>query len=325
MNRELIKCINCVPSALILACTILLARSSDAADGDVASGDAHELDSEDDEFSVMKVLAKAGKHDLVRERWNAYGQFTHISSWKAPFSAAYTNLNGSEHSLSPNSEYSFTTTATLFLGLALWRGAEVYAAPELISSRPLSGLVGLGASIQNFELQKQGSVTPSVYLSRVYLTQTINLGGSRGERGSGPMQLGTTVDSRRLVFVVGDYSILDYFDRNSVVGDPRRQFFNIAFLAHGAFDFAADARGYTFGALVELHYDDWAFRAGRFAPPKEPNQLALDFRLGQYYGDQAELEHAHRIAGRPGVVRLLGYRNRENMASEKPPIFSRFR
>ena len=310
MNRSMVSCITCT---LALACTMFLPRPSDAADADSAATAVAEPASADDEFSVMRVLANAGKHDLVHERWNAYGQFTHISSWKAPFSAAYTNLNGSEHSLTPNSEYSFTTTATLFLGLALWRGAEVYAVPEVISSRPLSGLVGLGASIQNFELQKQGSVTPSVYLSRLYLTQTINLGGARVERPSGPMQLGTTVDSRRLVFVVGDYSILDYFDRNSVVGDPRRQFFNIAFLSHGAYDFAADARGYTFGALLELHYDDWALRAGRFMPPKEPNQLELDFRLGQYYGDQAELEHAHRAFGRPGVVRLLAYRNRENM------------
>ena len=292
---------------------MLFERPSRAQGSETADANTHASNSEDDEFSVMQLLAASGKHELKRERWNVYGQFTHISSWKAPFSAAYTNLNGSEHSLSPNGEYSFTTTATLFLGLALWRGAEVYVVPELISSRPLSGLVGLGASIQNFELQKQGSVTPSVYLSRVFLTQTLNFGGSRVVRDSGPMQLGTTVDSRRVTFVIGNLSILDFFDRNSVVGDPRRQFFNIAFLAHGAYDFGADSRGYTWGALFDLHYDDWALRAGRFAAPKEPNQLALDFNLTQFYADQAELEHAHRVLQRPGVVRLLAYRNRENM------------
>ncbi|HEY0466547.1 MAG TPA: carbohydrate porin [Polyangiaceae bacterium] len=284
-----------------------------AASVDTAQPEAPESNRESGDFSVMQVLADAGKHDLQHERWNAYGQFTYISSWKAPFSAAYSNLNGSNHSLSPSSEHSFTATATLFVGVALWRGAEVYVVPEMISSRPLSGLVGLGASIQNFELQKQGSLTPSVYLSRVFLTQTLNLGGSRVPRDSGPMQLGTSFDSRRLVFVLGNFSILDFFDRNSVVGDPRRQFLSMAFLSHGAYDFAADSRGYTIGGLVELHYDDWALRAGRFAVPKEPNQLALDHRLGEYYSDQVELEHAHRVFGQRGVVRLLGYRNRENM------------
>jgi high affinity Mn2+ porin len=302
-----------ITRTVILACMVLAPRPSAATEPDTSRSEAPKRESEGNQFSVMQVLAEAGKHDLARERWNAYGQFTYISSWKAPFSASYTNLNGSDHSLSPTSEHSFTATATAYCGLALWRGAEVYLAPEVISSRPLSGLVGLGASIQNFELQKQGSVTPSVYLSRAYLTQTINFGGLRVARASGPLQLGTTVDSRRLVLAVGIYSVLDFFDRNSVVGDPRRQFFNIAFLSHGAFDFAADARGYTFGALFQLHLDDWTLRAGRFAPPKEPNQLAIDFRLGQFYGDQAELEHAHRVQGRPGVVRLLAYRNRENM------------
>lgn len=311
MNRSM------VTSAALLAAAMLLAKAGAASNSENAN-DAHVSnrdDQDDSEFSVMQVLADAGRHNLQRERWNAYGQFTYISSWKAPFSAAYTNLNGSNHSLSPSSEHSFTVTATLFAGLALWPGAEVYAVPEVISSRPLSGLVGLGASIQNFELQKQGAITPTVYLSRLYLTQTINFGGSRVERSSGPMQLGTTVDSRRLVFAVGNYSILDFFDRNSVVGDPRRQFFSMAFLSHAAYDFGADARGYTFGGLFELHLDDWALRAGRFAAPKQPNQLELEYRLDRYYSDQVELEHTHRIAGRHGAVRLLGYRNRENTGS----------
>lgn len=311
MNRSMVTC------AAVLAAAMLLARPG-AVSGSEKVNEAHGAnrdDEDDSEFSVMQVLADAGNHDLQQERWNAYGQFTYISSWKAPFSAAYTNLNGSPHSLSPDSEHSFTATATLFAGLALWPGAEVYVVPEVISSRPLSGLVGLGASIHNFELQKQGAIAPTVYLSRIYLTQTINFGGSRVERSSGPMQLGTTVDSRRVVFAIGTYSILDFFDRNSVVGDPRRQFFNMAFLSHGAYDFAADARGYTFGGLFELHLDDWAVRAGRFAAPKQPNQLELEYRIDRYYSDQVELEHAHRISGRHGVVRLLGYRNRLNTGS----------
>jgi hypothetical protein len=69
-----------------------------------------------DEFDFMNVLAKKGLHDLKDERWNAYGQFTYISSWKGAFPALYTNLNGSPNSLLPESERSFTGTATLYLG-----------------------------------------------------------------------------------------------------------------------------------------------------------------------------------------------------------------
>src|SRR3954452_18617557 len=150
MNRSTLRC------ATALASLLLLVRPAvaESPDTDAKGNAAPESADDDSGFSFMQLLANAGKHDLHHERWNAYGQFTYISSWKAPFSAAYTNLNGSNHSLSPDSEHSFTATATLFLGVALWRGAEAYLVPEVISSRPLSGLVGLGASIQNFELQK---------------------------------------------------------------------------------------------------------------------------------------------------------------------------
>jgi hypothetical protein len=32
----------------------------------------------------MNVLSHKGLHDIGNERWNAYGQFTYISSWKRP-------------------------------------------------------------------------------------------------------------------------------------------------------------------------------------------------------------------------------------------------
>ena len=147
----------------------------------------------DDAFDIMNLLAHDGLHDIKDERWNAYGQFTYISSWKLPFSAPYTNANGSTNSLLPDSERSFTGSFTLFVGLRLWPGAEAYAAPEIISERPLSQLRGLGGSIQNFELQKTGGETPQLYRSRTFLRQTIDLGGAPVGKTSDPMQLGATV------------------------------------------------------------------------------------------------------------------------------------
>ncbi len=267
----------------------------------------------DDQFDVMNVLAHRGLHDLRDERWNAYGQVTLMGQYKAPFHAPYTNANGSIGSLSPAAEGSFTGTATVYLGARLWPGAEAYFAPEVVAERPLSDLHGLGGAIQNFELQKTGVVTPQIYRSRAYVRQTFGLGGEREERLSDPLSLGTTVDSRRIVVTVGNFSVVDFVDKNTFSGDLRRQFFNMAFLTHAAYDFAADARGYAFGGLVELYLDDWAVRVARMTPPKEPNQLAIDFRIGTYYGDQVEVEHVHRILGKSGAVRLLGYRNRENM------------
>jgi hypothetical protein len=266
-----------------------------------------------DEFSLMGTLADHDWHDLKDERWNIYSQATYISSFKDRFSAAYSNLNGTPNSLASKAEHSFTATFTSYLGLKAWKGAEFYLAPEMISELPLSGLKGIGGSIQNFELQKNGSESATWYLSRSIYRQTLSFGGTTSEVKSAPMQLGGTVDSRRFVFTGGTFSILDIFDKNTYAADLRRQFLNMAFLANAAYDFAADARGYTTGFVGEFYYDDWAFRFGRIAGPKDPNDLPVNFNILKYYGDQIELEHKHSIQGQPGAIKLLAYRNREKM------------
>jgi high affinity Mn2+ porin len=264
---------------------------------------------EDAAFDFMNLLAHNGLHEVNDESWNLYGQFTYISSWKRPFPNVDTNLNGSQNSLLPGAERSFTGSFTLFFGLRLWRGGEVYLVPEVISERPLSNLHGIGGAIQNFELQKTGSSTPQLYRSRTYLRQTFNLGGEAVVKESDPMQLATTVRSRRLVLTAGNFTILDVFDKNSVTSDPRQTFLNMAFMTYASWDFPSDARGYSWGGTAELYWDDWALRIGRITPPQNPNQLQTDFRLWKYYGDQLEIEHDHALFGRAGAIRIVGYRN----------------
>ena len=263
--------------------------------------------------SLMKALADQDLHDIEDERWNAYTQFTYISNWKGAFPAAYTNANGSINSLIPDSERSFTGTATLYFGIRLWKGGEAYLVPEVIAERPLSQLRGLGGSIQNFELQKGGTATPQAYRSRAIVKQTFGLGGKREKEESAPMQLGTHYDGRRIVVVAGNFSILDFFDKNAFDIDPRQGFFSLAFLTHAAYDFASDARGYSWGGVAEVYWDDWAVRFGRITPPKDPNQLPVDFRLFRYYGDQVEVEHKHQLFNQDGSVRVLAFRNHEDI------------
>lgn len=264
-------------------------------------------------YDLMQYLADKGLHDIDDESWNFYGQMTYINSTKNGFTAPYTNFNNSGNSLSPIQEGSFTGTVTLFMGLKSWKGGEFYFVPEMISERPLSGLKGLGGAIQNFELQKNGTEEPTFYISRGFFKQTWGLGGGTQKVASDPMQLGTTEDNRRFVFRFGEFSILDFFDKNTYSGDLRKQFNNMAFLTYAAYDFAADARGYTWGAVAELFWDDWAIRFGHILAPKNPNQLALDIQPFKYFGQQIELEHRHIIHNQPGAIRILGYRNQENL------------
>src|SRR5260221_5388910 len=105
-------------------------------------------------------------------------------------------------------------------------------------------------------------------------------------------QLAGSVDRQRLVLTGGNLSVLDIFDDNAFSHDPRTQFLNWSLMTHGAYDFAADARRYSWGLALEDFHDDWRLPAGRFIQPKEPNQLALDARIFKHYCDQIPIESA---------------------------------
>lgn len=235
-------------------------------------------------------------------------QATYVWQLKPAFPAAYSGSN----SLSPEKEKSDSLSATIFLGTRMWSGGELYFNPEMVMSQSLSNLTGLGG-LTNGENQKGGGSNPTLYLARLFFRQTWGLGGGTEAVESAPNQLAGAADKRRLVLTVGKLSLIDIFDNNSLAHDPRTQFLNWTLMDYGAFDFAADQRGYSVGAAVEYYDDDWALRVGRFEQPIESNGLPLDSRLFAHYGDQVEIEHAHEIAGQPGRLRLLVFRNRARM------------
>jgi hypothetical protein len=257
--------------------------------------------------SWMPPALAAG--DPIEERWNAFGQATYIANKHDAFPAAYTNLNGSPNSLSPDRERSWSATATGYLGVKPWGNAELFLVPEMIAQVAFSDLHGLGGSVQNGELEKTGFSDPIFYRSRLFLRQTWNLGGEASKLESAPMQLAKTVASRRFVLTAGNLAIIDIFDRNAFAGDIRLQFLSMNFATYAAYDFGADARGYSWGLAGEYYHDEWAVRAGRFLVPRLPNQLQLDHQFMKHYADQVEIERQHQLRGRPGKVQVLAYRN----------------
>ena len=237
-------------------------------------------------------------------------QSTYIYQYQPGFNAPYSGPN----SLLPGPAHGYSFSATGMLAARPWVGGEVYFEPETVSSIPISNLTGLGG-LTNGENQKGGCVRPEVYAARVFVRQTWNLGGSSVKQEASLTQLPTTVDSRRLVLTAGNYAITDIFDTGNYSGDPRNTFLNWSFLTYGAWDYAADVRGYTWGATLSFHDRNWAVRAGRFLEPVVSNGSSLDTRFLVNHGDQIEIEHGHELAGNPGFVKLLLYRNVANMGS----------
>ncbi|HET7362509.1 MAG TPA: carbohydrate porin [Burkholderiales bacterium] len=195
-----------------------------------------------------------------------------------------------------------------------WRGAEVYFDVEAIKGQPLSNVTGLGG-LTNAELQKVVEPQIKFYVPRLFLRHTFARGGEQEYVDSDNNQLAGPVPSERVVLTAGKLSITDIFTRNQYAGDPRTQFLNWSFLTYGAFDYAADLRGYSLGAALEYYRGPWALRAARFEQPKVPNSMALDHHVFSTFGDQFELEHRHRLGDADGKVQLLAFRNRARMAS----------
>lgn len=244
------------------------------------------------------------------ENWNANFQSTYLWQHKDAFSAPYSGDN----SLMPGREKSYSLTATAYFGYRPWHGTELYFNPEMIQAVPFSELHGLGG-LTNSEQQKTSGPTPTFYRARLYLKQTFDFGGGQDAVESGANQLAGMVDRHRLVITVGNMSIIDIFDNNSYAHDPRTQFTNWALLTHGAFDYAADARGYTWGAAAEYYDGDWAFRAGRYLVPVIANGQPLDTRYGRLHGDQVEIERDYSLGSQSGKLKLMAFRNHEIMGN----------
>ena len=245
-----------------------------------------------------------------QESWNAHFQATWIRQIQPAFHSPYEG----PHSLRGDAGGSYSLTGTASFGLRLGMSTEVYLDAEVAQGVPLSGLSGL-AAFPNGELAKTSGASLKLYAARAFVRHTFELGGESVAIDDDANQLKSTVESRRLVLTAGKISVLDLFDADAYAHDPRTQFMNWTLMTYGAYDYPADARGYTNGVAVDLVDGAWTLRAGRFAEPKTPNGLPLDGDLLRHYGDQVELVHAHTVGAYAGALRVLAFRSRARLAT----------
>jgi high affinity Mn2+ porin len=248
--------------------------------------------------------AFAGESSGEDSPFELHAQTTYIRQFKPSFSAPYSGPN----SLRAAREASYTLTGTLFMA---WRhgDTEIYLNPEAVEGVPLSGLHGLGG-FTNGEVQRGVGPELRAYRARLFVRRTWNLAGEFEEKASDQNQVKARYAAERFVLTAGNISVLDVFDVMDYSRDARTQFMNWASLTYGAWDYPADARGYTWGAAAEYITPNWQFRAGRFLVPVESNGLRLESAFLRRYGDVAEVEAPYHLAGRPAIARALVFRNR---------------
>jgi high affinity Mn2+ porin len=253
------------------------------------------------------VSAEATAQPATEESFAIHGQATYVVQATDGFHAPYSGPN----SLSPAANRE-TIDATLYLGARLWRGAEIWIQPEIDQGFGLDNTLGV-AGFPSGEAYKVGANHPYLRLTRAFVRQTLDEGGDREPVEGVANQLGGSRRLDRWVFTVGKFGVTDIFDTNQYAHDPRSDFLNWSVLDGGAFDYAADAWGYTVGAAVERYAGSWTVRAGVFDLSTIPNSIHLDPGMHEFQID-AEVEKRYELFGRTGRVLLTGFESRGRMA-----------
>jgi high affinity Mn2+ porin len=237
--------------------------------------------------------------------WSFHFQFTGIVQGYPSFSSPYTGQN----SLQPEHQRAYSVTSTAYIGRKLWHGASIYFDPEMAGGKGVSSTLGI-AAFPNGETFRIGNPEPTVYVARIFLRQHIDLDKDHYEYiGDDANQVGQRVSTSRLTLTAGKFSVGDFFDNSSVSHDPRSDFMNWSFMNNGAYDYAANTRGYTYGFVAELVKPGWTLRAGTALEPQFANGPELDWNYGHTSSENLEFEKRYAIHGHKGAVRLLGYYN----------------
>jgi len=241
------------------------------------------------------------------ERFAIHGQITYVEQETDGFKAPYSGAN----SLSPGSGRE-TVDATLSLGARLWPGAEGWIQPEIDQGFGLDNTLGV-AGFPSGEAYKVGKNQPYLRLPRAFVRETVDTGDERDTVEGVANQLRGSRSFDRWVFTLGKFGVTDIFDTNQYAHDPRSDFLNWSAVDAGAFDYAADAWGYTVGAAAERYQGSWTLRAGVFDLSNIPNSTHLDPGFHEFQID-AEIEKRYELFGQTGRVLLTGFDSRGRMA-----------
>jgi high affinity Mn2+ porin len=251
--------------------------------------------------------------------WNRFwvsAQANFIRQQHSAFPALYSGAN----SFRSEKEHATSRVETLYTGFQISNQLEILFDIESAGGAGLSNALGI-AGFPNVDVVRNPSLSEDPYVSRVMLHYTIPLSTETTEATRNPLALASTVPVRRLELRLGKMSTVDFFDLNSVGSDSHNQFMNWSAVNNGAFDYAADTRGYTYGFVAEYYDKAWAARFGEMLMPTVANGIVLDWDIARARGENFEVEyHPTLLPKRSTVLRALAFVNHANMGSYREAI-----
>ena len=248
------------------------------ADVEDGAGDPGAADRQTEPAPVLSMAPHSEK-----TRYWISGQANSIFQMHGHFHSPYEGTN----SLIDDFETKASEVATFYLGYQLRPNTrfntDLIVDFENAGGRGISQALGL-AGETNLDVVRNPSLSTSPYLARGEIHLTLGLTDEMTDQERGPLELATQAPVRRFEIRVGKMTLPDTFDVNSVGSDSHLQFTNWTIDNNGAWDYAADTRGYTVGGILE--YDDriWSARYGdcRHADRGEQHRPRLGLQPRQW-------------------------------------------
>src|SRR5665213_3610248 len=251
------------------------------------------------------------------------GQANSIFQMHGHFHSPYEGAN----SLRNIFETKVSEVATLYLGYQ-WHANTRYNTDFIVDfenagGRGISQALGL-AGVTNVDVVRNPNLGASPYLARGEIHQIIGLTNEMIDQERGTFALANSVPARRFEIRLGKMSMPDVMDLNSIGSDSHLQFTNWTIVNNGAWDYAADTRGYTVAGVLE--YDDraWSARYALAAMPVVANGLDLDWAISRAHEQDWEFELRKGLFSaqlkRPGAVRVLSYVNNAHMGNYRQSV-----
>jgi high affinity Mn2+ porin len=245
----------------------------------------------------------------VDSRFWISGQMNFIVQAHPSFAAQYSGTN----SFGPSSQSATGRVLTLYTGVQLNRTTEVLFDVEEAGGLGLSSALGI-AGFPNLDAVTDPKLGAAPYVARIFVHKVIALGGEQVESSPGPLSTFAQLPARRFELRAGKFGITDFFDNNLVGSDSHLQFLNWAIDQNGAYDFTADARGYTWGVMLEYQEPRWGVRVAEVLWPGPNNGGPLVWNLHQANSTNLEFElHRAFLPKKAGVIRVLAYASNGNM------------
>ncbi len=264
-----------------------------------------EEDQSDDQLNPAVVL-----HHLIADRIWISGQANFIFQAHTPFHSPYAGANSFQSRVEMTA---LSRLLTLYTGIKITRWTEFIFDAEEAGGKGLSQALGI-AAFPNLDVVRNPSLSQNIYASRYFIHETFPLTAERVEEAPNPFYLQDSIPRRRIEFTMGKMGLVDFFDNNGVGSDSHLQFTNWAIDNNGAYDYAADTRGYTIAAILSYAGPKFEARFAEALMPTVANGIHLDYALRRARAENLELGwKPHWFQGLETEIRPLAYLNHANM------------